>query len=142
VSGSPFARNLVRKSHRALRSARIILDDGDFDGAANRAYYGMFNIARAVLLTAGVPEDGLPATHQELVAAFRQYAVQSGQIDRELAGALSRAENLRFQADYKGADTDAKAAAESVKRAENFVNTLARMFALQATPQAAPVVDD
>ena len=92
MSTSPFVRNLVRKSHRALRSARIILDDGDFDGAANRAYYGMFNIARAVLLTAGVPEDGLPATHQELVAAFRQYAVQSGQIDRELGVAPSSAD--------------------------------------------------
>jgi len=135
-------RNLVRKSHRALRSARLILDDGDFDGAVNRAYYGMFDIARAVLLTAGVPEDGLPATHQELVAVFRQYAVQSGQVDRELAAALSRAETLRFHADYKGADTDSKSAADSVKRAENFVHTLERMFALHAPLQPAPLVED
>ncbi len=135
-------RNLARKSHRALRSARLNLEDGDFDGAVNRAYHAMFNIARAVLLIAGVPEDGLPATHKELIAAFRQYAVQSGQVDRELAGALSRTENLRFQADYTGTDTDAKSAAESLQRAENFVHTLERMFALQASMQSVPLVED
>jgi uncharacterized protein (UPF0332 family) len=58
-----------------------------------------------------------------------------------LAGALSRTESLRFQADYTGTETDAKTAAESVKRAEIFVHTLERMFALQASPQPAPLED-
>jgi len=84
----------------------------------------------------------LPATHKELVAAFRQYAVQSGQVDRELAGALSRTESLRFQADYTGTETDAKTAEESVKRADHFLHTLERMFALQASSQPAPLEED
>lgn len=142
MSSSPFARNLARKSHRALRSAQLSLDDGDSDGAVNRAYYAMFNIARAALLTAGVPEDGLPATHRDLIAAFRQYAVQSGQVDRESAGALSRTEALRFQADYTGTETDAKSAAEAVQRAKTFVHTLERMFALQASPQPVPLEEE
>jgi len=139
VNALPFVRNLVRKCHRALRTAQLSLDDGDSDGAVNRAYYAMFNIARAALLSAGVPEDGLPATHKELVAAFRQYAVQSGQLDRELAGALSRTEALRFQADYTGTEIDAKPAAEAVQRARTFVHTLERMFALQASSQPVPL---
>lgn len=138
----PMIRNLTRKGHRALRSARLILEDGDFDGAVDRAYHAMFQIARAALLSAGVPEDGLPVSDKELVAAFRQYAVQSGQIDRELAGALSRAEHLCFQAGYAGAETDPKAAADSLQRADNFLRTLERMFALEASEQALPLEQD
>ena len=142
VTSWPLIRNLTRKGHRALRSARLNLEDGDFDGAVNRAYHAMFHIARAALLSAGVPEDGLPATNKELVAAFRQYAVQSGQVDRELAGALSRTEHLCFQADYAGTETDPKSAAESLQRADNFLHTLERMFALQKSAQALPIEAD
>lgn len=129
---SPFVRNLARKSQRAMRSARLGLEDGDSDGAINRAYFAMFNIARAALLCAGVPEDGLPAEHKALIAALRQYAVQTGQIDRDLAGVLNKAENLRLQADYAGTEIDPPFAAEAVQRAELFVKTIERTFALHA----------
>jgi uncharacterized protein (UPF0332 family) len=138
---SPFASKLARKSNRAIRSAHLGLRDGDCDGAVNRAYYAMFNIARAALLTAGVPEESLPGTHQELIAAFRQYAVQTGQVDRKLAGVLSRTETLRLQADYTEIEVDAKSAAETVERAEDFVRTIERMFALRlaaAKGESAP----
>lgn len=59
----PFAYALMRKSERALKSARIDLQHADPDGAVNRAYYGMFNAARATLLAAGVSEGDLPRTH-------------------------------------------------------------------------------
>jgi uncharacterized protein (UPF0332 family) len=99
----------------------------------------MFYIARAALLTAGVPEDTLPPTNQELIAAFRQYAVQTGQVDRKLAGVLSRTDTLRLQADYTETEVDAKSAAEAVEGAEEFVRTIERMFALRiAAANAAP----
>jgi uncharacterized protein (UPF0332 family) len=139
VSASPFARNLARKSQRALRSARLGLEDGDSDGAVNRAYYAMFNIARAALLSGGVPEEGLPVAHKELIAAFRQYAVQTGQIDRDLAGALSRSQALCAQADDGRTELDAKAAADAVQRAESFVLTIERMFALQGAGKSGDV---
>jgi len=132
VNYSPFVRNLAPKSQRAMRSAHLGLEDGDADGAINRAYFAMFNIARAALLCAGVPEEGLPAEHKELIAALRQYAVQTGQIDRDLAGVLNKAENLRLQADYAGTDIDPQFAAEAVRRAELFVKTIERTFALHA----------
>lgn len=131
-NSSPFVRNLARKSQRAMRSARLGLEDGDPDGAISRAYFAMFNIARAALLCAGVPEEGLPSDHKELIAAFRQYAVQSGQIDRDLAGALNKTEDLRLQADYAGTVIDPRFAADAVRRAETFVKTIERTFALHA----------
>jgi uncharacterized protein (UPF0332 family) len=63
VTWKPFARVLMRKSQRALKIARLALSAGDSDGALNRSYYAMFDVARAALLKAGVAEDKLPRTH-------------------------------------------------------------------------------
>ena len=41
---------LMGKAARAVASARLLLSDGDVDGACNRAYYAMFDAARAALL--------------------------------------------------------------------------------------------
>jgi uncharacterized protein (UPF0332 family) len=116
-----------------MRSAHLGLEDGDHEGAIKRAYFAMFNIARAALLCAGVPEERLPSEHKELIAAFRQYAVQTGEIDRDLAGVLNRTENLRLQADYTGTEIDPQFAADAVRRAELFVKTIERTFALHIT---------
>lgn len=43
------ARELMAKAIRAAASAKILLDTGDIDGACDRAYYAMFNAARAAL---------------------------------------------------------------------------------------------
>ena len=45
---------LIAKAHTACSSARALFDLGDMDGAANRAYYAMFDAARAAFF---VPED-------------------------------------------------------------------------------------
>jgi uncharacterized protein (UPF0332 family) len=43
-------RELMVKAMRAADSAQLLLDAGDVDGACNRAYYAMFDAARAALL--------------------------------------------------------------------------------------------
>jgi uncharacterized protein (UPF0332 family) len=132
-----FARALVRKSERALRSARLNLAENDYDAAVNRSYYAMFDIARAALLRAGVAEDKLPRTHNGVIDAFRQHAARSGQIDRELAADLSRAQSHRVKADYTGIEIDPKTASETVVKAEAFVQTVGRVFALDEAALAA-----
>ena len=137
-----FARSLVRKSKRALRSARIALQDGDPDGAVNRSYYAMFDIARAALLSAGVPEHELPRTHAGVIAAFGQHAVQSGLVDPELARSLGRTESLRLRADYTGTETDANRAADTVAHAETFVDTVERVFDLEGPYRESELDND
>jgi len=41
---------LLSKAERALVSAKLLLQAGDPDGAGNRAYYAMFDAARAGLM--------------------------------------------------------------------------------------------
>ena len=92
----------------------------------------MFNVARAGLLSAGVPEGDLPRTHRGLIEAFRIHAVQTGRVDADMASSLSRTEGLRLQADYTATEIDAGLAKEVVARAEKFVRTVERVFGLES----------
>ena len=49
----------------------------------------MFNVARAGLLSAGVPEGDLPRTHRGLIEAFRIHAVQTGRVDADMASSAT-----------------------------------------------------
>jgi len=44
------ADTLLNKANIALSSAKLLLHSGDADGACNRAYYTMFDAARAALM--------------------------------------------------------------------------------------------
>ena len=46
----------VWESERAMDSSKLLYKAGDVDGACNRAYYAMFDAAKAILL-ATVPTD-------------------------------------------------------------------------------------
>jgi uncharacterized protein (UPF0332 family) len=131
LSDSAFAQALVKKGERALLSAKVNLREGDMDGAVNRAYYAMFNIARAALLNAGVPESELPRSHNGLIGAFGEEAVKVRKLDPDLGRALSKTESLRLRADYTGLPIDQPTAEGAVARAEVFVRTVEREFGLE-----------
>ena len=59
MTRKPTYANLMATADRALRSAQTLLDDGDTNGAANRAYYTMHDAARAALTTSGVHDTTL-----------------------------------------------------------------------------------
>jgi len=48
---------LFNKANVAIKSSELLLSSGDLDGACNRAYYAMFDAARASLLLTGVIAD-------------------------------------------------------------------------------------
>jgi uncharacterized protein (UPF0332 family) len=131
VTDDSFTLSLVRKSKRAIRIARLSLQNKDPDSAVNRAYYAMFNSARAALLKSGVAEDELPRTHRGISEAFRQHAVLTGKINADLGSTLSRAEHLRLMADYTAKEIDAGTAGKLVEQAELYVRTVERVFDLQ-----------
>lgn len=119
-----------------MLSAKVGLQIGDFDNAVNRSYYAMFDLARAALLNSGVPENKMLRTHNGVIAAFRQHAIESGKIDVGLASALSRAEGMRVLADYTDTEIGAESAADAVAQAETFVQTVEQVFGLEESYQA------
>ena len=48
---------LMAKARRAQVSAQRLLEDNDSDGACNRAYYAMFDAARAALIASNFHES-------------------------------------------------------------------------------------
>ena len=115
--------SLLSKAEQAAASARLLLDSGDTDGACNRAYYAMFDAARAALLSCGIPPESA-RTHGGLISAFSMHLVKSGQVSIELGKSINKAEELRLIADYKGDPIEYEDAAWVVETARGFVDAI------------------
>ncbi len=121
--------DLMVKAQRALTSARTLLADGDNDGACNRAYYAMFDAARAALLASKAPvPPEVAKTHSGLISAFSLHLVKPGKFPVELGKSFNKAEDLRLIADYKGDPLDAGDARWVVEQAAAFVGAVQNQF--------------
>jgi uncharacterized protein (UPF0332 family) len=132
VTQSHNATQLMQKAARALDSARLLLDAGDTDGACNRAYYTMFDAARAALASEAEPEA--TRTHSGLIAAFGLRLIKTGRLPKELGRMLNRAEEVRLLADYTGGAVEPQDARELLSQAEVFVRAVREY--LERTPAA------
>lgn len=123
------AQDLLAKAIRAAASAKVLLDTGDADGACNRAYYAMYDAARAALLASGAPvEPEVAKTHNGLISAFSLHLVKTGRVSVELGKALNKAEELRLVADYKGDAVEKEDADWAVSQAQTFVHAMQTTF--------------
>ncbi|MDR2015506.1 MAG: HEPN domain-containing protein [Azoarcus sp.] len=115
----------MAKAVQAAASARVLLDTGDGDGASNRAYYAMFDAARAVLLDSGFD---VGKTHRGVLNAFSDRLVKNGPVPQEMGRLLKRAETFRYVADYEGNPVELNDAKEMVEQAETFVASMRAGF--------------
>lgn len=123
------AEGLLRKAVTALSSAKLLLQSGDADGACNRAYYTMFDAARASLMAFQRSDEVLTIkTHSGLIASFSFQLVKPGLIDLEFGKALNKVEDLRLIADYKGDAITLDDAGWAVEQAELFVAAVRSRF--------------
>jgi len=120
---------LMAKADTACTSAQALLDLGDVDGAANRAYYAMFDAARAALLASGAPvEPNIGRTHSGLIGAFSNFLVKNGPVSKEIGRLLNRAHEIRLVADYNDNSVELADAQEMVEQAKIFVAAMRAGF--------------
>jgi uncharacterized protein (UPF0332 family) len=123
------AEDLMAKARRALASAQKLLQDDDGDGACNRAYYAMFDAARAALIASKAPvPPEIAKTHSGLISAFSLHLVKPNLFPVELGRSLNKAEDLRLVADYKGDSIDAEEAIWVVQAARAFIEEVDLRF--------------
>jgi uncharacterized protein (UPF0332 family) len=123
------ANDLMKKAQRALASAHTLLADGDDDGACNRAYYAMFDAARAALIASKAPvPPEVAKTHSGLISAFSLHLVKSGRFPVELGKSFNKVEDLRLVADYKGDPIEVAEAQWAVQQSQQFVAQIAATF--------------
>ena len=135
MTGPLQPSDLMTKAERACASAQLLIDSGDVDGACNRAYYAMFDAARAALL-ASTPEASadIAKTHGGLISAFSLHLVKPGIVSPAFGRALNRAEEIRLVADYQGESIEPNAARALVEQAAEFVAAMWQLL----TPSAGP----
>ncbi len=110
--------DLIAKAIQATTSAKVLLKTGDADGASNRAYYAMFDAARAAFIAAGVE---IGKTHRGVLNAFSARFIKDGSLPKNIGRFLKRAETFRYVADYEGSLVRLSDASELVAQAEQIV---------------------
>ncbi len=112
---------LINKSERGLKSAQSNCSEGDYDFSVSRAYYAMFYITEALLLTKQLSTS----KHSGILALFFEHFIKPGIFDKELHKALHKAFDLRQQGDYWSDPQISKELAEqTLLSAKQYINIL------------------
>jgi uncharacterized protein (UPF0332 family) len=118
---------LLARAARTSTSAKLLFDAGDLGGACNRAYYAMFDAARAALQAANAPvKSESIKTHSGLIAAFSLHLVKPGIIPAQHGKALRQVDQIRLVADYSDEEVDSDTAASALGHADSFVDSVSR----------------
>jgi uncharacterized protein (UPF0332 family) len=111
-------KRYLARARRVLRTGHLVLEDGDYITAVNRAYYAIFYAANALLATKGMERS----KHSGVIAAFRQHFVKTGVIEVEYSDFYGAVMEDRHKGDYDELEVlDHEAAERDLNRAERFV---------------------
>ena len=108
----------VAKSREEVETARELIVLGRYRISATRAYYGIFTITTAVLLTKGIERD----KHTGVQGALGEYFVKTGLIEPEYGRIFTVTRKAREESDYTDQlDFTRDYAEEYLAEAERFV---------------------
>ena len=100
---------LADNAKEAAEESRVLFRAGHYGGACSRAYFAMFNMARALLLEKGYrPEEA--KTHKSVLRLFSMAFVKPGLFEAQNGRALREAYDARQEADYEGGISERDAA--------------------------------
>jgi len=88
--------SLLERSRKYLKSAKVLLNEGDFESSVSRVYYAMFFSAEALLLDKGLSFS----SHKGVISAFGEHFVKTGIFSKEMSKELNRAFQKRQISDY------------------------------------------
>jgi uncharacterized protein (UPF0332 family) len=122
---TPDQEGLLGKARRNIRSAKMLLADGDCDTAVSRAYFAMFYVAEALLLSKGLAYSKHPA----VIAAFGKEFAKPGVLPAEFHAHLREAAEARNISDYQvGSLLTEEATAQHISRAEALLVAAERLL--------------
>lgn len=79
-----------------LKSAKILLDNGQFKDSIGRSYYAIFSAVRALLATRRVDFS----KHAAVIAYFQKEYIKTGILETEYSKHLQSAFQIRNSCDY------------------------------------------
>jgi uncharacterized protein (UPF0332 family) len=115
---NPEQEQLIAKAQDSLKAARVLANEGLYDFAISRAYYTMFYVAEAFLLSEGLSFN----KHSAVIAKFGEYFARTNRIFNFYHRYLIQAQQSRILADYDASiNATEEEALEQIRRAEQFV---------------------
>jgi len=113
-----YAKASLERAEKALKSAKLLQENGEHEDAASRAYYAMFHAARAILFNKGISAK----THRGTISIFGEKIVKQRILSEEYADMLRKAFDLRQKSDYElYTELNAEIVKEAIKNAEKFI---------------------
>ncbi len=125
-SRSEQIKDFVKKATESLDAAEGLLRDQHEEFAVSRAYYAMFYITEALLLTKGLTFS----KHSGVIAAFGEHFVKTGTFKPELREMLIKAFADRTEGDYGRTEAfSAQQTRQIIDRAKLFFEALSQHLA-------------
>ena len=113
--------SLVKRAKRYLKSAEVLLKDGDYESSVSRTYYAMLYSAQAILLTKNLSFS----SHKAVISAFGKHFIKTDILAKEMSRELNRAFEKRQIGDYGYTFVISKQEAEGIlKNGKNFVEKI------------------
>lgn len=94
-------RNLLQKALQSLDAAEYLFKGGYNDFAVARAYYTMFYLASAILVT----EDLRFSKHSAVISFFGKELIKNGKVPQKFHQYLKQSHDLRKLGDYGRPDS-------------------------------------
>lgn len=117
---------LLDKARRSINGAKLLMEHRYYDFAASRAYFALFYVAQALLLSKGLSFS----SHGDVIAAIEEHFVKTGLIEPRFHGSLVEGRDLRTKADYEvDPGITALRANEVIAHAQQFVHAAERLLA-------------
>jgi len=127
ASSRSFVEASLGRAEKALKSAKLLEENGELEDAASRAYYAMFHATRALLFSKGMNAK----THKGAISLFGEKIVKQGIMSEEYADMLRKAFDLRQKSDYEiYAVTNVELVKEVIKNAEQFIERVKELVAV------------
>jgi uncharacterized protein (UPF0332 family) len=104
------------------------MDAGFYDGAANRAYYAMFNAARAALEARTDLKVADIRRHSAVLELFSLHLVKPGLVPSKLSGDINEAFQVRAIADYATASVPSEDARELIKLMDEMLDAVGALL--------------
>lgn len=114
----------IDKASESIMAAKLLLDEKFMEFATSRAYYAMFYLASALLLTRELSFS----SHKAVIANFGREFAKTGLVPAEYHRYLIDAQQIRNIADYRGTPITAEEAHLQIERAEAFLETVKLML--------------
>ena len=115
-----LSKHRFQQAQRSLASAKLLINAGDFEGAANRTYYAVFHGMRSIL---ALDEKDF-SKHSGVISYFRREYIKTGKFPVEASVIIGEAFNIRSDSDYD----DEYDIAEEIKELAGSVEKLLDWF--------------